>query len=792
MKTKTNIISLDNQTSNVYKVTLSGREFTAVGVTDDHTYANVPSPDVGELVATYNISVASSVNEGQSLPVTVTTANVADYTLLSWAVTNTGNGDFVAESGVFFINSDTGSFSITPVLDFTTEGPETFIITIKSFEAGYPVVATSPSITINDTSITPGTPLPTYSIVAAASNVDEGSNLPINVTTANVANGTTLYWSFGVIQSPINDQDFDISAGSVTINNNSASFNIIPNFDQLTEGVETLFVLLRLDNSTNGSVVANTGLILVNDTSLTPAPEDGTPEPEELDVPAPTPRGALKQVPVDSSSDDTIQTSTIIDIFANFDTTAVTDPEREYYNLPRNELPVLNQVTASTRVIITENPPVDKLVFSTTGIDGYGYNDPTFNFDSNYFQNQIIYFTVRVKTLNNYPAKYLNNLVLGNGSQNNTISIDLLDENNNSLNATISSDFGILSADINGGFFKGAFQYNGQSNNIKLRAKATTNNVPLVGDSNTFNIVPVSGSKEFRKVNEDNNQKDNFISYLYQPNLRDNPKFFTDIIGQIVGDDKDPNTLGVKVYEKISNFLLNSNDIDYANIDNLISSMKLIDSNVNKFSENYPASLKRIVDFFSVNRSKILPIKNKFNQDFDNKGRPSSGLGKNLGSEIKISDTLSGGDNFKPIVAYEKFSQRYYMLNTDPTSGYDFRYLGSNRTFEISSYNIDWGWSLVLPDGVGDFTYMLDISGNNLVLENNFRILNEDRGLETSQISKYYTFFQYISTVNNSNIFAFYDDANLNSNSDISSLSAINNSIDEIILKDIYSGTNLI
>jgi hypothetical protein len=79
----------------------------------------------------------------------------------------------------------------------------------------------------------------------------------------------------------------------------------------------------------------------------------------------------------------------------------------------------------------------------------------------------------------------------------------------------------------------------------------------------------------------------------------------------------DPNTLGVKIYEKISNFLLNSNDIDYANIDNLISSLKLIDSNVNKFSEQYPASLKRIVDFFSVNRSKIKPILNNFNQNFD-------------------------------------------------------------------------------------------------------------------------------------------------------------------------------
>ena len=483
-----------------------------------------------------------------------------------------------------------------------------------------------------------------------------------------------------------------------------------------------------------------------------------------------------------------------INIYANFDTTAVTDPEREYYNLPRNELPVFNQTTASTSIEILENSPVDKLVFSTTGIDGYGYNDTTFNFDNNYFKNQIIYFTVRVKTRNNYPAKYLNNLSLGNGSNIDTISIDLKDQNNNSLAATISSDFGILSSDTVGGFFKGAFQYDGSANNVKLIAKATVglSGIPIDGESNTFNIVPVSGSKEFRKINENNNQKDNFINYLYQPNLRDNPKFFTDFIGQIVGDANNPNTLGVKVYEKISNFLLNSSDIEYANIDNLISNMKLIDSNVNKFSESYPASLKRIVDFFSVNRSKIIPIKNKFSQDFNDKGRADSGLGKNLGKEIKLSDTLSGGDNFKPIVAFEKFSQRYYMLNTDPTSGFDFRYLGTNKTYQISSYNINWGWGLVLPDGIGDFTYMLDISGNNLVLENDFRILNEDRGLDTNDISKYYTFFEYISTFNNSNIFAFYDDANVNSTSDVSSLSAINNSIDEIILKDIYSGTNLI
>ncbi len=795
MGTRTDIISLDNQTSNVYRVTLSGREYTAVGVSNDHVIQNVSTPDTNynpgapDPVSEQSYSIiplSASVDEGTSLSVSISTTNVFNGAVLYWTVTN--GGDFVINTDQVTITNNSGQFNVTPIADLTTEGPETFYINLRTDSNSGPIVAVSNALTINDTSITPDPPIPTYAIAADEDNVDEGSALNVTVTTENVANSTTLYWDTALLGQTSSTADIVPAEGEVIINSNSGSIIVTPDADSLTEGLESFFVLLKTGSS-SGPIVASTGLITINDTSTDePTPPPGEPEPE-----SPTPSPPPVASALVSSDGDTNQTSNnIINIFANFDTTAVTDPEREYYNLPRNELPVLNQVTASTRVVITENAPIDKLVFSTTGIDGYGYNDTTFNFDTNYFQNQIIYFTVRVKTVNNYPAKYLNNLNIGNGSTNDTITIDLKDENNNSLAASISSDFGVLSADVVGGFFKGAFQYNGSANNVKLKAKATSNNVPVFGESNTFNIVPVSGSKEFRKINENNNQKDNFISYLYQPNLRDNPRFFTDIIGQIVGDANDPSTLGVKVYEKISNFLLNSNDIEYANIDNLISNLKLIDSNVNKFSESYPASLKRIVDFFSVNRSKIIPIKNKFNQDFNSKGRSDSGLGKNLGSEIKLSDTLSGGDNFKPIVAYEKFSQRYYMLNTDPTSGFDFRYLGSNKTYQISSYNTNWGWGLVLPDGVGDFTYMLDISGNNLVLENGFRILNEDRGLDTNQISKYYTFFEYISTSNNSNIFAFYDDANINSNSDLSSLSAINNSIDEIILKDIYSGTKLI
>ena len=104
----------------------------------------------------------------------------------------------------------------------------------------------------------------------------------------------------------------------------------------------------------------------------------------------------------------------------------------------------------------------------------------------------------------------------------------------------------------------------------------------------------------------------------------------------------------------------------------------------------------------------------------------------NLGNKIELGDTLSGGDNFKPIVALEKFSNKYQLLNTDPTSSFDFRYLGENSTYQISSYNIRWGWGLALPDGVGDFINIKDeVFGKNLILESKpalsgSRILSEE------------------------------------------------------------------
>jgi hypothetical protein len=95
---------------------------------------------------------ATSVNEGSSLTFDVTGTNIVNGT---YYFTVTNSGDFATSSGSFTITSNAGSFSVTPTADVTTEGAETFTASVRTGSTGGTIVATSASITINDTSITP-------------------------------------------------------------------------------------------------------------------------------------------------------------------------------------------------------------------------------------------------------------------------------------------------------------------------------------------------------------------------------------------------------------------------------------------------------------------------------------------------------------------------------------------------------------------------------------------------------------------------------------------------------------
>jgi len=96
---------------------------------------------------------ALNVDEGSSLTFTVGGTNISNGTYY-WTI-ETNAGDVTESSGSFAITGNSGTFSVTPTADATTEGVETFIVYLRSGSINGSVLA-SETITINDTSFSIG------------------------------------------------------------------------------------------------------------------------------------------------------------------------------------------------------------------------------------------------------------------------------------------------------------------------------------------------------------------------------------------------------------------------------------------------------------------------------------------------------------------------------------------------------------------------------------------------------------------------------------------------------------
>ena len=115
-----------------------------------------------------------------------------------------------------------------------------------------------------------GRPWVSYSVAPGANSVDEGSGLGtvFDITTINVANGTTLYFT---VTGSVAGADFvsgSLPSGSFTINSNAGTVSFDLKADLLTEGPENYALQIRT-GSTSGRVVETSSLVTVNDTSLT-------------------------------------------------------------------------------------------------------------------------------------------------------------------------------------------------------------------------------------------------------------------------------------------------------------------------------------------------------------------------------------------------------------------------------------------------------------------------------------------------------------------------------------------
>jgi hypothetical protein len=164
-------------------------------------------------------------------------------------------------SGSFSVTGNTASIVRTISEDIQVEN-EDFYIQILTGSITGSVVAESQVITLIDS-------LKTYSISESTTSLNEGDSVTFTITTTDITDGTTLYYS---INGTVSDSDFDDQSltGTVVINSNSGSITKTISEDFSLSGVEgeESFVLELRTNSISGAIVATSNSIVVSDTSV--------------------------------------------------------------------------------------------------------------------------------------------------------------------------------------------------------------------------------------------------------------------------------------------------------------------------------------------------------------------------------------------------------------------------------------------------------------------------------------------------------------------------------------------
>ena len=142
---------------------------------------------------TYSLTpAANNIDEGSSLTIDVSGTNITNGTYY-WTISDGMGGDFGTNFGSFNITSNAGSFTVTPTADTTTEGSETFTVSIRSGSTVGPVLETTSTITINDTSTTPAPIINSFSgkvISFGAAGGSSTSNLVPSYASGSIATFT--------------------------------------------------------------------------------------------------------------------------------------------------------------------------------------------------------------------------------------------------------------------------------------------------------------------------------------------------------------------------------------------------------------------------------------------------------------------------------------------------------------------------------------------------------------------------------------------------------------------------
>jgi hypothetical protein len=258
---------------------IEGDQLFQVDVRIDSAAGTIKASGKGTItedLTAYSIDALTTVAEGGSVACTVTTPYTTSGKLY-WSIQSATGivtaADFTNTSNEISITNSSGSFTLFPKADNSTEGSESFKIVLRKNSPNGVIVYTQPE-PIYITEIVEYT----IGLQNGVTSLKEGGNVIVKITTPYTAPNTPLFWEIRPVKGDFKPTDItvvdyisttrtsklsgEVRTSLVTTNNitvSQASFSIYVETDAFTEGTEQFQIYLK--DSSLGEPIKNTSVI---------------------------------------------------------------------------------------------------------------------------------------------------------------------------------------------------------------------------------------------------------------------------------------------------------------------------------------------------------------------------------------------------------------------------------------------------------------------------------------------------------------------------------------------------
>lgn len=132
--------------------------------------------------------------------------------------------------------------------------------------------------------------------------------------------------------------------------------------------------------------------------------------------------------------------------------------------------------------------------------------------------------------------------------------------------------------------------------------------ITLTGESTVFSIQDLyNNGVQIRKINENFNMTEYFKTLAITDAFLSYNDLYSDIFKAVAGDNTTlKNNLGLRIYEKIANFSINTTDVDTCEIQHLVSLATMTGNKILKTDKDIPVGIKRLLDITSISHKKLL------------------------------------------------------------------------------------------------------------------------------------------------------------------------------------------